>query len=555
MSGFRGRKFRSWMEVAGTEVEIIQFGADFELNTIPSATAVCALGRNVKDQKPAAIHQLVKTLRMKQPVKVWLQMDAHGERVPPTVDVNDEDPPAGEKTLIFDGYTSGPAYQRRGNAASFSIALEGWLADLAYSSCLSASTHPSTPADLAFPVVLRLLNPNLASSTQPGAGMTGPSLAQAILAPNVVEDLWGNGILPWFKALASDDHVASVGGAFAALLKGGPNRAALAALERMKPGIPGTVPLKFDLGGAGAAQAQIVSNIQSMIARQTFETLFGYTMWDNLVGMASNFMFAVSPGIADAMVVPMIPTLNDHMLTIYDTEYDDIALSGASQRTLKAVALFGSKDMDGGPPMAGNGVPLKDVGVGGVYSPAGVKEGLVIAKQAPEWLGGLAYEAYTSNIKGPNDLVVPVAPAPGGGGLRGPDPALVIGGLNQVLNKFARAMYGFEVLKFRQGQLVGKFRTDIRPGSIVRIECASDRFIEVIDQFGEELFAAVNRVSLYLDAEGSKASTTFGLAHNRGRDENASPDTSMESHPLYATKWKGYRLRGQSLDFGGGGDF
>lgn len=544
MSFFRGRKFQLRAVVDQTEMEIIQFGADFELNTIPQGQIVLGLGRDADTLKAHPIHSKINSLRLKKPVQVYCKALPHGQDLPaPGNGPSDEDPPDNEEVLLFDGYTTGGAYQRGTAGAGYSISMEGWLADLAYSSAISKALHPASPAQLAFPAALQLVTPESGAATAASSNLTGASLASTVLSVGVGGDLWKEGIKKWFELLCAQDHLATQGSLIGQQVgSSGPNSAALNALKRMDTGELRSPGLKIELGGAGAAMQQIDRNIKRIIAEETLESVAGHTLWDNLINLGSNFMFVVVPGVERAAVVPFLPILREPYKTIYANEYDDGQLSGAMPRVLRAVGLFGSKEWAGGPPIVGGDAAYKEIGIGGIYEAPGTAGGLVLLKQAPLWLAGVAPEVYLENAPGPP--VVPAAPAPGvPGGVPGPPPKDVMKGLNDAINKFAQAMYGMEVLKYRQGTMSGKFRTDIAPGSVVRIETAGEKFIGADDQFGQEMFACVTRVSLFVSSEGQKASTTFALAHCRGKDENNADQTSMAAHPLYSTKWIGGPLR------------
>lgn len=554
MSFFRGRKFEIRAVVDGTPMEVVQFGADFELNSIPQGQIVLPLGRRVPsgrgkpdepDMAAHPIHKKINSLRFKKPIQVFMKATGHGQDLGPAGGgPSDEDPPDNEEVLVFDGYTTGGGYQRNTAGVGYSIGMEGWLADLAYSSAISKALHPASPAQLAFPAALQLITPESGAATAASSNLTGASLASTVLGVPVGGDLWNDGIKKWFELLCAQDHLATQGSLVGIQVgSSGPNAEALKALAKMETGALLSSGLKIELGGAGAALQQIDRNIKRMIAEETLESVAGTTLWDNLINLGSNFMFAVVPGVEKAAVVPFLPILREAYKTIYANEYDDISLSGSMSRVLRAVGLFGSKEFAGGPPIAGGDAAYKDIGIGGFYEAPDTKGGLVLLKQAPLWLAGVAPELYLEGAVGPP--IVPAAAAPGAGGAAppGPKPRDVLKGLNSAINKFAQAMYAMQVLVARQGTLAGKFRTDIAPGSVVRIETAGERFIGADDQFGQEMYATVMRVSLFATAEGQKAGTTFALAHCRGKDENTADQTSMAAHPLYSTKWSGGPLR------------
>jgi len=544
MSFFRGRKFQLRAVIDQRDLEVVQFGADFELNTIPQGQIVLGLGRDAQTLKAHPIHSMINSLRLKKPVQVYCKAIPHGEDRPaPLRGPGEEDPPDNEEVLLFDGYTTGGAYQRGTAGAGYSISMEGWLADLAYSSAISKALHPASPAQLAFPAALQLVTPESRASTAASSNLTGASLASTVLNVGVGDDLWQKGIKPWFEALCAQDHLATQGSIVGLQVgNSGSNAAALKALARMDTGSLKSSGLKIDLGGAAGVMQQIDRNIKKIIAEETLESVAGHTLWDNLINLGSNFMFAVVPGVEKAAVVPLLPILREPYKTIYANEYDDVQLSGAMPRVLRAVGLFGSKEWAGGPEIVGGDAEYKAIGIGGYYEPPGTEGGLVLLKQAPLWLSGMAPELYLENMSVP--AIRPVAPDPKvPGGVPVPPPKDVLKSLNAGINKFAQAMYGMEVIKYRQGTLAGKFRTDIAPGSIVRVETAGEKFIGADDQFGQEMFACVTRVSLFVSSEGQKASTTFALAHCRGKDENNADQTSMATHPLYSTKWIGGPLR------------
>ena len=106
----------------------------------------------------------------------------------------------------------------------------------------------------------------------------------------------------------------------------------------------------------------------------------------------------------------------------------------------------------------------------------------------------------------------------------------------------AQALYANEILKGRIGQVSGALRFDICPGSTIKVEGVSDRFLPGDDPIGEDRYATVLRVTYYFDAENPRTGTAFNLAHIRNEKENEAEDTSVKRHPLYTRVWKGDKL-------------
>jgi hypothetical protein len=111
-----------------------------------------------------------------------------------------------------------------------------------------------------------------------------------------------------------------------------------------------------------------------------------------------------------------------------------------------------------------------------------------------------------------------------------------------LMNAYAQVLYAYEVLKAREGDLSGKLRFDIAPGSSIKIEGCGEKFLGLSDDFGDAMFASVLQVDFIIDCETPRASTSFHIAHIRGSDENRLPGTSVERHPLWETVWDGAPL-------------
>ena len=114
---------------------------------------------------------------------------------------------------------------------------------------------------------------------------------------------------------------------------------------------------------------------------------------------------------------------------------------------------------------------------------------------------------------------------------------------------YARAVYIHQALRGRTGQLNGKLRFDIAPGSTVKIEGTSEPFLKD-DGLGYNLIGDVIRVTIAINAESAQASTAFQLGNVRTESENEDDLTSIDQHPLYTTKFLGAPLV-PALGFGG----
>ena len=105
----------------------------------------------------------------------------------------------------------------------------------------------------------------------------------------------------------------------------------------------------------------------------------------------------------------------------------------------------------------------------------------------------------------------------------------------ELYNRWAQAVYHTEMLRGRQGALVGKLRFDIAPGSVVRIAGSPERFLGAEDALAATWVGYVERVVVAINSEDPQASTSFEFSHLRTEEENEdeSGRFSLSQHPLY----------------------
>jgi hypothetical protein len=102
-----------------------------------------------------------------------------------------------------------------------------------------------------------------------------------------------------------------------------------------------------------------------------------------------------------------------------------------------------------------------------------------------------------------------------------------------IRNKYAKTIYGFEILRGRQGTITGPLRQDIGVGSYVRIQLPESLHL---DAKGLYMKGIVLKVVSSLVAQSSQSSTTLTVGYLRMEDEK---EIEMDSHPLYSTMWSG----------------
>lgn len=530
-------KLRAWAVLDGKTIDVAGFQVDFELNSIPRATVRLPLGRQVPSNAASAIHGLVQSLTEQVPIQVYCQVAATS-----TSDrsVRGLGLPTGA-FLCFDGYAAGGGYARNNQgAAQYAIACNHWLTRLNQGSAFSASSHPGNPARYSYGALMP-------SAADTGAlnwtAITGAS--DVITQGNLATDAWGSAFHPWFRRLASSDGF----WATEVNLKGdGTNKPALLALDRMKPGLKYGVAaqLRSTLSIDVDVAAEIAADVVKLTSDPTFAA--NQTLWDILVAnLAPDYLLAVVPRVASALVVPYIPgnrgTAGAAYAKILAQEYVGIQVDAAMRRPLRAYGILSSLATRDGATMDDTPEDAS-TGIGGWYDTK--KDGTVMIQPGPRWMNAILSPsryvdaASGGDLKAIGNAQFPGAGAAGDAGAQAKDRAKNT--IKPLLDAYAKARYAQEVLQGRQAVITGAFRLDIAPGSLVEIEGASEQFIADLDQFGLGYFGEVLRVSLSVDAETPAVGTAFHVGNVRSAAENADDKTSVDGHPLYEATFQGCPL-------------
>lgn len=515
--------------------DVIQYTASWAVNSIPVASLLVAVGRNVKNQQLAKIHEAKKTLTSESKVEVFL-----------TTTVSDFDQavagvPNGQEIKIFEGKLVGTGWQRTSSGAHFTLHVLHWLGDLNNSSSASASLHPGSPGDLTYPAVfpaigLRDVDPQ----TSPIPAWV-PGLSKSSVNEGSFADIWGNILLPWMRTIASDDPFDK--GLQAPGVKGNPDT--LAALARMVPNADGK-PLNLKLKDASGVV--LADSMRAALVNEIGSNWVNTTLWGKLIGeWAPAYWFSVIPRVTDALVVPFTGGLQGQPWSVIgDEDYVSADLNSQLQQVLRAVGIIypvmsaTSFDLNLGLPQTARS------GLLGMYRPDGVETGMVLLKDAPKWLSNSAVSHMLSFFaEGIDQTTIGTGMDEiGVGGGRNPAANFDDNNtrFNSIASAYAHQWYVLESLKGRTGEIAGKLRFDISPGSNVLIVAGGSRNVPQAQEITEDIFATVTQVSYVINAEGQKAGTAFSLAHIRSQKENTEPGTSIDVPPLYTEAWPGAKL-------------
>lgn len=536
---FVQQKFKLTATIGGVLFEdVVAFSATFALNKIPEASLIVAVGYEARSNrtKKATIHDAKKNIKARDKVTVRLAMAAGNTGDTSKVEVGE--------FLIFEGIVAGIGYQRSNNSANYTIQLLHWLDDMNNSSALNGNWFPGAPHALATNAAFYAL-----TMSEDGAGSDNYSTVPAIDIDNATinksnaeEDLWGAVIRPLFEKIANYD-----------LPDDSKNDAALAALAK----IYAPVPLELDLGGLESTDIDL--SLRQALTKESLDSFAYTTFWNKLAGeYGPQFFFAVSPGVERTRVVPFFAGLKWAVAsekggkTITGDEYSYANFNASMTQFLESVTVFWPQQMD---PMLGTGGETQSFdsfsSPVASYPPLDEKDkntpGLMLFKEPPTWLSNVSpwpiYSGASTGVKGkaPGDCMAP------GAGEENPPPdwlppaeAAKELGDSGICERFAKHWYKSEVLSQRYGELSGKLRFDISPGTTVKIEMP----IKEIGNDGS-MIGYVTQVSFVINAERASAGTSFALAFLRTEEEDEAGKYTDTYPPLYkeSTVWGGGPLR------------
>jgi hypothetical protein len=526
---------------------------NFALNQIPQAICNLAIGRNAYTTQIATIHRAANNIPRLAKAKVY--MLAEGQ-----FDGRNNWP--GKEVVIFEGRTIGPG-QTIGQQAQYSITLVHWLADLHYSSSMSSISHPSNPADMTWAAMH--LNPQTGNIPLGSTLLTGcHNMSKLTDVYSIRKDLWGKGLKQILCNIAQQEHV-KMGSQLSRCdaVADGKNTQAIAALSR----IDGEGDLcnrknsdyapKLALSVTGTPN-NVVGALFHGFMNDFIRSMISQTIWSKIVqDYASDVSCAVVPLVDHALFVPVTPGIRDTYCKEIDADdYEHARFVFPTTEPLRAVGILSEKGLKT------NGTTTNESrisGIGGCFAPSDAHEmGTIRIFRPPTWLNtiqavdasamtstGMRKRTPTSSIYTPQSAKRPETDVRG-------DEAKETVRVDQTVELFrnyAQVLFVMNSLRGRIGNLVGKLRFDICPGSNVRINAKYEPFIGENDQLANELIGTVVKVTNTLDAEAGEAMTALEFAYVRTPAENKSNSFSVPAHPLFDTPFLGGPMI-DSLQFG-----
>jgi hypothetical protein len=530
--------------IAGTVIPVAQFSMRYGLNSIPDATVVVALGRDARTQKLSAVYDVVSQIKQMAEAKVEITGDL-GDWAPRGGGIagGKQRWPAGP-AIIFMGYVSGLTYRRSTGRVNLVINLTQQLIDLTMSSGGSKDVIPGAPDDLLLPTLT------------PGSGGEWAGCADTKYALDLESQL----PVDYSKALLDCLHYVSQD-----------NKLQSHSRESWCPGNPlgsnptdpleGNIRVARILEGYGQwkgianytisdyvskytrlypldVPASAIKKSSITISKQISSSLAATSIWGLLASnILPDYCCAIIPMAQAAIVAPILPMARQHQITISPDDYVDFNMSCMSQRPLYGVGVISTYQLS----TYHKGDPKICIGSTFVVKAPDpqapeINDGMWMFVPAPRWMDdwtNMDPEAWDGDASVNKMLNEPSHATVGEEEEafdRNPDEEAVE--YNDAMDKYAQVMYATNALKGREGDLVGKLRFDIAPGTTIKINARGD-LMTGVDTLATSMFGFVVGVSVMIDAENATASTSFQLINLRTEEENKLPRYSMELHPFF----------------------
>lgn len=528
-------KFTARAEVSGEEIDISGFDISYAINEIPTATIYPTVGREPQDNKEAKAVDVLLSAQPFTPVKIFATFETEQDSP-----ADEPGFPYDEEVLLFDGYITGVTYQSTRNPAGGAITLAagamGWLTGLRGTT--SQTTKATVKGPGGFAEILNLNNQRIT--------LFDYKLAFATDGSAIVTDLWTEFIKPFFRELTDTESVWG----------DSPNESADTALGKMdnedvfSGDATNQLPFKF---GEGADKIEIVKEfVGQNIARDVYTSWRNTNLWDALMHIAYSYKFAIIPLIDTASCVPLYGALNgtEHRY-ITAREYNDIQLNVKTPaKVVKVVVVGGITTSAFSPtPITGAIVGLHSAENAWNDPELGAR-GQTVTLNAPAWLSGLTpIGKITRDSLGGDNLLIPDAVNPTANVTTPADDYQEFYSkylTSDLGDRYAKTIAQHMLFEERSGAVTGRFRLDIGPGSLVKVQVIDDKFAEEgADE--KAIYGMVRSTGLSVRAGGGgmgSASTKFDLAFIRTATEHEAAGDALtaSAHPLYDTRFVGVKL-------------
>ena len=295
---------KTYLEVAGSRIPVVDAILDFSLNQIPIARVQVPTGVTMKSQEPVALTESM--LQGKAPAKVVVICDGFTDGQQGKANAT----PVEFEEVIFDGYVLSYTSQITTVGVSTNVVLIHWLYDADMATFASGDFAKNAPSDWFATEYAALQTPDSANAVKRGGGQTGGTPVEP--TEYIDSDWWEDIIKPALIFKAEQPLTR-----FTAQPSSN-NADAIAAIRRISAGSPG---LKLNATAKAALQdnPNVLRQINEKIGTVIATGAGGASAFEKIVSIASMFNCVVVPTVNDCYIEPyQINTGKTVVLTSFD---------------------------------------------------------------------------------------------------------------------------------------------------------------------------------------------------------------------------------------------
>jgi len=531
------------LTVNDVELPMSQFSMTYGLNAIPNASALIAMGYNVRTLERSRIYDEIQNIKQMAPVVVrvtgelgdWSPRGDGGVRIQwPTAD-----------SIIFTGYVSGISYRRSMGGINLVLNMVNQLVDLAMSSGGSADVVPGAPHDLMLPLYAD------------GAGGKPAGTSASKFIEELPDDLstdFSRGLLKALHYVSQDNqlqtHQAWCDGAAGTDNPASEQRANQRAAQAIRGfgfwnGIESYTQDPAESNYVKPYPLQIHStgrqHVAQRIGNKIAASFASTSMWGLLVGsLLPEFGVGIVPTAQTAFIAPILPMSRqaNALVELGPNDQADFNFKALSQRPLYGVGVMGNYQTA----VLAKGESDNKQCVGATFvakadDASRFNDGMWMFVPAPDWMDDWTNFDPQALDGEPAAAAMLSNPSHDAAGLAQPavqrNPDDEVNDWNNVMERYAQMIYAANALRGREGTIVSKLRFDICPGTTIRVKSNTDRNSDGVSELAVDLLGLVAQVTVNINAESATASTTLKLTNLRTDVENLSDRFSLESHPFF----------------------
>lgn len=518
----------------------------YAVNQIPQAAVFVPLGRSERQQKLSEAYSAVADL-FSMTVAV---LRLHGN----LGDFSPEGDAAGGRTqfppgpaVLFTGYVRGIVYRRVHGQIGLVVNLSSRLLALTLTAAGSSELIPGSPDDFVIPTL----------SSVNGAAFAGSTGTHRLRLLDGIPKDFPKSIVECLKDTAEKSFIQAHEGDCRGIWRAGrsaklSNTAILNVLNAdAASGWRGIFNLNGDTTQYPLLLDTAAPAIALAISARLASSLAATHFWGAVTYAAiADFGMAFLPTASDAYLAPILRNASEHAFTIYPDEYADLVMTAGSMTPLYGVAV-----VQAGPQLSTQKGTESDSRwcVSGTYiaktnNELDYPDGPWMFVQAPDWFSqwsrsftGITPEEHMSDlVNKPSKSVVDTPKVVRNAKDRNPR------GAAAALQAYAKMRYTENVLRGREGTIVGKLRFDIAPGTLLKVsgqtrDKARGGRSAAEDKLATDMFGFVSQVTIAINAQQSSATTSFRLTEVRTAEENQRASVTMADHPFFGNNYFRHR--------------